>query len=193
MGLITFSMTMIPLVMAESWRPKNNPKFETFEVSQRFNIAPYIIASANPKYIPSEDKPVLLIIGPYDEQIRECTIKVGETEYVEGVDFNYIGSAVYMVWRPNGILFGGIYPLGDIMMYKVEYTYDFGDDGVGIDGTLRMRAFWISDDFLSFIEPGSFRITSLRGTGDLRTVNIKATNTGVQSNHEGTVINWPTS
>ena len=71
--------------------------------------------------------------------------------------------------------------------------YDFGDEGEGIDGTLRMRATWRSDDFFSFVTPGSFKITSLEGTGDLQNVNVKATNTIAEagSAHLGTVIGWP--
>ena len=186
-------MTFTPLVMAQPWEPKKNPKFETFYANQQILLAPYLKALTNAKYIPSEEEPNLLIIGPYeDQQIVFGTIKVGDKMYVEGVDYEYTGMSTYEVWRPIGEFFA-VYPLGDIMMFKVEYMYDFGDDGEGIDGTLRMRATWRSDDFFSFVTPGSFKITSLEGTGDLQNVNVKATNTIAEagSAHLGTVIGWP--
>ena len=191
--LIILSIASTPLVMAQPWEPKNNSKFETFYVNQQASLSPYLAAMANTKYIPSEEKPNLLIIGPYeDQQIVFCTITVGDNIYVAGEDFEYTCTSTYEVWRPTGEFFA-VYPLGDLMLFKVEYMYDFGHDGNGIDGTIRMRATWRSDDFFSFVTPGSFKITSLEGTGDLQNVNIKATNTvaDVGSAHLGTVIGWP--
>ena len=191
-ALVVVAMLASPLLgTAEAcrWHRKNA---ETFYVDQRFWLTPYLESLANPKYFPSEDNPLVLIIGPYESQIRECTINVGETEYVEGVDFEYTGSEIYAVWRPNGTYFGGTYPLGDIMMYKVTYTYDFGAYEGGIDGKINMRAIWISNDFMSFVEPGSIKVTSLQGTGNLQHVKIIATNAGSESDHTGTVIGWPT-
>jgi hypothetical protein len=192
-GVIILLMAATPLVMAQPWEPKNNPKFETFYVNQQSSLAPYLAALANAKYIPAEENPNLLIIGPYeDQQIASGTINVGDNTYVEGIDYEYTGMSTYQVWRPTGDFFA-VYPLGDLMMFKVEYMYDFEDDGEGIDGTIRMRATWLSDDFFSFVTPGSFKITSLEGTGDLQNVNIKATNTvaSVGSAHLGIVIGWP--
>lgn len=192
-AILLFSMLTTQLAMASSYEEKNNPKFKTFEVNQRQSLIPYFAALSNPTYIQSEDKPLRLIIGPYEDQIIECSIKVDGIEYIEGVDFDYFGSSTYEVWRPTGESFMGIYPLGDLMLFKVEYTYDFGEDGQGIDGKINMLATWLSDDFFSFISPGSFKITSIDGTGDLQNVNIKATNglAAVGSAHVGTLIGWP--
>jgi hypothetical protein len=191
--ILLFSMLTTQLAMASSYEEKNNPKFKTFEVNQQQSLTTYLIALSNPTYIQSEDRQLRLIIGPYEDQIVACKIKVDGIEYIEGVDFDYVGSSTYEVWRPTGESFMGIYPLGDLMLFKIEYTYDFGEDGQGIDGKINMRATWLSDDFFSFISPGSFKITSIDGTGDLQNVNIKATNgvSAVGSSHVGTVIGWP--
>ena len=191
--ILVCSMVTTQLATARPYEEKNNPKFKTFEVNQRMSLSPYLLAMANPTYIQSENKQLKLIIGPYEDTIVECTITVDGIEYVEGTDFEYVGCSTYEVWRPNGLSFMDVYPLGDLMAFKVEYTYDFGDDGQGIDGKIDMRATWLSDDFFSFISPGSFKITSMDGTGDLQNVNIKATNaiSAVGSSHVGTVIGWP--
>lgn len=188
-ALMAVAMLATPMVgTADAWRWQNK-EVETFYVDQRFWPA-WLEALANPIYIPSEDNPIMLFC-PYEDQIRECIITVGETDYIEGVDFEYTGSSVYAVWRPDGTYFGP-YPLGDIMIFKVLYTYDFDAYEGGIDGKINMLSVWISDDFMSFVEPGSVKITSLRGTGDLRGVKITATNSGTQADHTGTVIGWPT-
>jgi hypothetical protein len=193
-AVLVCSIVMTQLAVASPYEEKNNPKFKTFVVNQRMSLTPYLLAMASPTYIQSEDKPLKLIIGPYEDTIVECKITVDGIEYFEGTDFEYVGSSTYEVWRPNGVSFMGVYPLGDLMAFKVEYTYDFGADGEGIDGKINMRATWLSDDFLTFILPGSLKITSIDGTGDLQNVNIKATNavSAVGSSHVGTVIGWPT-
>ena len=40
-GVIILLMAATPLVMAQPWEPKNNPKFETFYVNQQSSLPPY--------------------------------------------------------------------------------------------------------------------------------------------------------
>ena len=146
------------------------------------------------------------VVVVYEEQaIAGYQIRIGEDGpsqrvYNLGEDFTYYGVAKITAWNPilpyafdpeNPMM--TLFLAGTKFHYRVEYMYDFGDDGEGIDGTLRMRATWRSDDFFSFVTPGSFKITSLEGTGDLQNVNVKATNTIAEagSAHLGTVIGWP--
>jgi hypothetical protein len=134
-----------------------------------------------------------LISWTYKSTALSYTISVDDNTYSlwdgENGDFVYSDVSMYLVLKPNGESFG-IYPLGQKMMFLVYYTYDFSAVPGGLEGKLKMRSFWCSDNIMDFVTPGTFEITSLLGSGDLRHVNIDATN-GIGTTHVGTVRGWP--
>jgi hypothetical protein len=178
------SIAITPLGLAVPWNPKNNEKFQTFETV--LTIDPTPIMAATPQYVPSEDKPNKIIIS-WDEAFFDYSITIGgDYAYYLHDDFEYSGVAVYTTigkeYEPNPLTG---FPVGDKeTKFRVDYMYDFGpDDGNPdtLDGTLQMLAITAT--------PDTMFIRNLRGTGDLKNVQIISTAVGYA--HSGLVIGWP--
>ena len=183
-GLLVLSMTLTPFALAKSWDPKNNEKFQTLSVILIPNVDNILAGIAAPEFIPSEDNPNKVITSWVEEPMTYYEINVGPNQYFLGIDFEYTGVAVVTAigapFTPNPDMFGML--VGTKQgKFRVDYMYDFGDDGVGIDGTLEMLAITAKD--------GVMHIRSLRGTGDLQNVQIQATALGF--GHTGVVKGWP--
>lgn len=184
-SLLVIVIMLTPLALANSWDPKNNDKFQTFSTILVPNVANIAAAAANPQYIPSEDNPNKVITSWIEEPMTDYEITVGTNTYYLGVDFEYTGVAVLTA---IGAPFTANPPFGLIVgskqrKFRVDYMYDFGDDGVGIDGTLEMLAITAKD--------GVMHIRNLKGTGDLKNVQIQATGIEVGLGHIGVVLGWP--
>jgi hypothetical protein len=182
-SFLILAMMLTPLATARPWTPKNNEKFLDFDVVVGFNWLPVIEAVANPEYVPSEDNPNKVIVSWVEEATSDYTITIeGIGIYVCGTDFEYSGVATRTaIGEPYDTGSLGL-PIGSKQnKFRVDYMYDFGDDGEGVDGTLEMLA--------QTAEDGVMYISSQRGTGDLQNVHIFATGAGM--GHDGIVIGWP--
>jgi hypothetical protein len=190
-SILILSFSLTPFAFAKPWDPKNNEKFVTFYVEGTFSVA--VLDAADFKYIPSFDN-VKKMVQTFEESMMTYEITVDGTTYtLADGDFTYSGSGKFVYFDPvfvdpaktivasysNGVFF-------------VDYMYDFGDDGVGPDGTISMR--YVANK-------GANNIFSLAGTGDFKNVQIKATSwyfldvTTIPPTmnifHEGLVSGWP--
>ena len=176
-ALLAVALMLTPLAIAKPWTPKNNIKFETFAVSLVPGGGPRVV-----EYIPSQANPNKIITSWVEEPMTAYTITVGGVPYSLGVDFEYVGVAVYTAigkeFAPNAF---GLLAGDKVNHFRVDYMYTFIDGPSGIDGTLEMLAITSSS--------GGMAIRSLRGTGDLQNVQIMATAAGLT--HIGIVSGWP--
>ena len=181
-----------PFVSAKPWAyPKNNEKFETFYVEGTFSVV--VIDAADKEYIPSFDN-VKKYVQTFEESMMTYEITVDGTTYtLADGDFTYSGSAKFVYFDP---VFAD--PAKTVVassshgVFFVDYMYDFGNDGNGPDGTIRMR--YVANG-------GANNINSLVGTGDFKNVQVKATAwtsldlttlpPTVLIFHEGIVSGWP--
>jgi hypothetical protein len=175
-------MSLTPFAFAKSTDyPKNNEKFQSFSVSL-IPVPVNSVADYEIKYIPNEEN-AKVTVQTWGNNIVTTEIVIGGAKlYVMGVDFEYSQSCKYIA---TGSPFFTVPGYGLVMgtkshLFVINYVYDFSAVPDGIDGTLEMR-------FVSSM--GTTSITSLRGTGDLQNVQIKATASG--TGHTGVVIGWP--
>ena len=187
--LLALPLCTVMFAQATPWDPRNNDKFEKFEVTATFNFIATISGGVH-EYIPSFEQVNVLTIT-VDEVFLTYEITIdGATTYSQGVDFAYEGVAVYTFIKPVFGTSAKIYPSDyQVEVARVTYTYDFSAFPGGLEGTIQM---------LAVAGPGGFFINSLAGTGDLQNVQIKATSTysslggGIlQINHDGLVSGWP--
>ena len=109
-------------------------------------------------------------------------------------DFTYTGTATLTWYDP---VFDGTPPLGigdySFMHAVWRITYDFGDDDVGLDGTITVNAISSSRE--------GMHLFSTKCTGDFKNVNMQVTQGGapeielppgmVGFTHTGVVKGWP--
>lgn len=180
----------IPLVSAVPWTPRNNEKFQTYSVTMKYNFLDVLLNSPH-EWIPSTDKPNKLIIID-EEDFDTMEITVGTNTYSLGIDFAYTGLAIYTFHDPVfegqfGLLMPSDWRSEQLV---VDYMYDFSAYPDGLEGTLQMR---------SIANGGGFFINSIAGTGDLKNVQVKATQGSIDMNlfpmitipHVGLVSGWP--
>ena len=180
-AFLIVAMMLTPLALARPWNPKNNEKFLDYDVVIGFNWAETVF---NIELVPSPDRPNKLIMSWDEVATVDYTITVeGIGTYVCGTDFEYSGVAVYTtIGAPYETDPDTGFPVGTKeVKFRVDFMYDFGDDGEGIDGTLEMLAITAQE--------GVMHISSQRGTGDLQNVKVFATAAG--AGHDGMVIGWP--
>jgi len=190
-ALMAVAMFATPLASAVPWAPKNNAKFEEWYDTGTFSLLMFL--QSEHTYTPSLEKINKLVMA-FEETMSAYEIKVDGNTYTLGVDFTYHGLGKDTVIGP---VFDGpaglLYPSGGREgQLVVNYMFDFSAKEGGLDGTLQMRA--------EFNAGGMF-INSLAGTGDLRNVQIKATQTDeggfnpvtfdVTVVHRGIVSGWP--
>jgi hypothetical protein len=190
-SLFAISIMLTPLAAAKPWNLKNNDKFKTFYVEGSFSVA--IIDAGDKRYIPSFDN-VKMFIQTFEESMATYEITIDEETYtLADGDFTYSGHAKFVYYNP---VFANpektIVESSSHTIDFVDYMYDFGDDGNGPDGTIKMRYVF---------NKGANNIFSLAGTGDLRNVNIKANAwftldyltmpPTMNIFHEGIVSGWP--
>jgi len=180
--LLALSM-LTTLVQAKPYTERNNEKFERFAVS---GLPAYEPWTWDFRYIPSEDNPNV-IVASWDEVMTDYVITVGANTYHLDTDFTYTGHAVMTIYDPDP--WPPVIPIpyawSEKWHLRVDYMYDFSAGSSGIEGTIEM---------LAIFNEGGVSINSLRGTGDLKNVQIKATTvTAVPPNiaHEGIVSGWP--
>ena len=189
--LLAGIMLATPMVSAVPWNPKpNNEKFQDYGVVGTFNYLDIYLAPI--EYVPSFDI-VNKAIVTWEENMLTYEITVdGETYDLD--DFDYIGTGTFIFYDP---VFSDPETKLDIIDQRAfhavwDITYDFGDDDVGLDGTINVRAIISSRE--------GMHIFSKQCTGDFKNVNIQATsgegpNIGVfpvvTLYHEGVVSGWP--
>jgi hypothetical protein len=182
LAFMFLAMLATPFALAKSTDyPKNNEKFQSFAVSLTA-VPVNSVADYEIKYIPNEEDANAVVQTWGNNLVTNEIVIGGVKHYFMGVDFEYSQSCKYIA---TGSPFFTVPGYGLVMgtkshLFVINYVYDFSAVPDGIDGTLEMR-------FVSSM--GTTSITSLRGTGDLQNVQIKATASG--TGHTGVVIGWP--
>jgi len=185
LAVLFLTMLAAPFALAKSTDyPKNNEKFQSFSVT--LGAVPVnSVADYEIRYIPNEES-TNVVVQTWGNNIVYNEIVIGDApndrHYFMGVDFEYSQDCKYIAIGGPFITVPGY---GLVMgtkshLFVINYVYDFTAGSSTIDGTLEMR-------FVSSM--GTTSITSLRGTGDLQNVQIKATAGG--TGHTGVVIGWP--
>lgn len=191
--LLAASMAYTSIAQATTYEPKNNEKFDTFNVASSFNIMTWF--GGEKEYIPSIDKVNIYHLSWNETFISYC-ITVDSKTYNLGTDFIYSGHVKYTFhnvssWVTTGGLPPYIWPLEKSNTEAVvDYMYDFSAVPGGLDGTIHLRC--------EMNNAGKF-INSLDGTGDFQNVQIKATVDTSPPNqgltyfllHHGIVSGWP--
>jgi len=183
--MFVISLMLIPFAVAKNWEPKNNDKFQSFAVSSS------LIGFENDvwKFVPSEDASNILFMSA-DEIMDGYQITIdGTRTYVQDMHFTYSGRYTFTLYDPGDVVIPIFYTPCRMMSLVVEYSYTFLPAS-GIQGTINMLAIARGETVADLTGYGEMMITSLKGTGDLQNVNIKATSTGGVT-HTGTVIGWP--
>ena len=182
LAFVFLALLATPFALAKSTDyPKNNEKFQSFAVT--LGAVPVnTVDDYEVKYIPNEENPNVIVQTWGNNLVYNEIVIGGVKHYLMGVDFEYSQSCKYTA---IGAPFMTVPGYGLIMgskshLFVINYMYNFSAVPDGIDGTLEMR-------FISSM--GTTSITSLRGTGDLQNVQIKATGGG--TGHIGVVIGWP--
>jgi len=178
MAIVILAVIMLatPLVNAQVWiNEKNNDKFESYYVIHE-NLA---ITDLEIDYKPNIANPNVYVLSWGDNEGDYEIVIGGEKHYYKGVDFAYDQDCI---WTAIGdpIVIGGFIMGSKSNIWRIEYEFDFSAFEGGIEGTLKM---------LFVYNNGIISIRSLRGTGDLRNVQILAT--AVLGIHSGIVIGWP--
>ncbi len=187
---LLLTLSTIALANAVPGVEKNNDKFQPY--SDRATSSFLGVLLADHEYIPSNESINRLIINQ-DETFMSYNVTVNGRTYHLGKDFAYTGHAVYTFNKPVFNLSSSLkllYPVeSQTQTTVVNYMFDFSAFSGGIEGTLQFRA--------EFTQGGQF-INSLAGTGDLRNVQVKATNNPpslkgliLTISHTGTVQGWP--
>ena len=190
MALLMMFATVAP-TLASPIKEKNNAKFEEWYDTGTFSLLMFL--QSEHTYTPSLER-INKLVMTFEETMSAYVINVDGNTYTLGVDFTYSGLGNDKVIGP---VFDGpsglLYPSGSREgQLVVNYMFDFSAYEGGLDGTLQMRA--------EFNAGGLF-INSLAGTGDLRNVQVKATQTDeggfnpvtfdVTVVHRGIVSGWP--
>jgi hypothetical protein len=182
LAFIFLTMLATPFALAKSTDyPKNNEKFQSFSVSLTA-VPVNSVVDYEIKYIPNEENANVAVQTWGNNIVTNEIVIGGVKHYFMGVDFEYSQSCKYIATGGPFITVPGY---GLVMgtkshLFVINYMYNFTAGSSTIDGTLEMR-------FVSSM--GTTTITSLRGTGDLQNVQIKATAAG--TGHAGVVIGWP--
>ena len=186
-ALMLIAMALAPFSVALNWEPKNNTeKFQIFEVL----AAPAKPLNQELEFIPSEEAPNK-VVAIYNENMPKYTIIIGDYIYKLGVDFAYTSSVKLTLWEPTMPLLPAL-PLTPSreIAFTIKYLLDFSAFPNGIEGTLEMQLIAKGDTIFNCQAPGAMTISSLKGTGDLQNVNIKATSNGGFT-QIGVVSGWP--
>jgi hypothetical protein len=182
---LILAMFLTPLAIANPWAEKNNDKFQSYSATFVFDET--YAQNLELQYKPLEDDPNI-IVATWNENMLDYHITIDGWTYNLGTDFEHSGYVkrtaigtpfIYSPFDVSGAPFGG-----KLTHSRTEYVFDFSTVEGGIDGTLEMLSLWNIHD-----ESFETSIFSLRGTGDLKNVQISATS-GLMG-HEGIVIGWP--
>lgn len=178
-------MMATPLVAGLSWEPKNNEKFQSFETT--LTLAG--VTNTEIKYSPSEDAPNKVVISADENMVNYQITIDGSKTYIQGTDFIYSGHLTWVLFDPEmPLAFPYYLTPARMLSLDVKYSYTFLPAS-GIEGTINMHAIAKGEIITDLFGPGAMLITSMKGTGDLQNVNIKATN--AVGGHMGTVLGWP--
>jgi hypothetical protein len=190
-SLFAIFIMAVPMVSAVPWdRKPNKLKWEDYDVVAYFSVMD--IALAPFEYVPSSDN-VKKAIKTWEENMLFYEITVdGKTYDLD--DFDYIGTATLIYYDP---VFLDPDTKTQIDSYSFMHAvwnikYDFGDDGVGLDGEINVNAIVSSRE--------GMHLFSKECTGDFKNVNIQATQGDdpelvelplVNFAHIGVVKGWP--
>jgi hypothetical protein len=186
MAAAMLATPMVGTAQAWGWRCRGGE-------SQDFNVTllpDYLGFFANTEsiFIPSETDPCLAIFKA-TEVMAEYTITVGDNDpYVLGEDFEYSGTMISIVYKPDLATLAGTFTFGERMIWRWWYQYDFSAGSSGLEGKLCLYAYLKWESGI----PTESKVCSIWGTGDFRCVKIDATiNIAAGGAHEGTVTGWP--
>jgi len=186
-SFLIVAMMATPLALALSWEPKNNSKFQSFDVTAT------LLGGTNQeqRFVPSEDAPNIVFISA-DEVMENYQITIdGTRTYLQDTHFTYNGHLTWTLYAPELPLQAPPYLTPCRMLtLDVKYSYTFLPAS-GIEGTINMHAMARGETITDLLGPGDMLITSMQGTGDLKNVNIKATTAGGGVAHMGIVSGWP--
>jgi len=184
-AFLIVAMMLTPLALANSWDPKNNDKFQSFDTVFTFGPGSNYVNIFNPfEEVPNK------VVQTYDENMLTYTITVGVNSYEFGTDFVYDGQVALTIWDPEvPLAIPAFYTPCRKMAITVKYTYTFLPAS-GIEGTIKMLAISKGETVADLMAPGAMQITSLQGTDSLQNINIKATGGGGLT-HTGIVSGWP--
>jgi pimeloyl-ACP methyl ester carboxylesterase len=174
--------------------PYTDPTAVAWDVDASFSFMDMI--KANHTYVPADKvaNPVQKLTISYDEKPLTCEIKVGGVTYSLGKDFTYTGHVDYIYYNPSftSPTLGYYYPSSfSGTETTVNYMYNFSGVPGGLEGSLSM---------LATMKDAVGSIVSVRGTGDFKNVEVKATVSPqwydaarmvVNIYHDGMVSGWP--
>jgi len=181
--VLTLIMFTTPLIGAVEARRSRCCDWEDFTVN--------LTTALDPAAMKIEDKGYKIVLS-WPETMTAYSINVDGKVYTLNNDFIYKGFARFTAWKPTGEVSPIGFPVGEYMEFEVWYMYDFSAVFGGIDGKLKMHALSKINDAADMGTAGMMKINSVWGTGDLRNVNIRATNGGPGNpSHVGKVCGWP--
>ena len=165
LAFVFLAILATPFALAKSTDyPKNNEKFQSFEV----NLIATLPTDSQTTFKPNMINPNIMV-QTFGNNLVYNEIVIGETRsYLMDTHFDYSQSCKLTTIIASA---------KSVYHFVIRYEYDFIEATSGIDGTLEML----------FVDS---TIRSLRGTGDLQNVQIIATAPEMGS-HVGVVLGWP--